>query len=56
MNFVKAEYIRSAYAKRVEDNPGAFTDCPYCLKLNKLPDDDRGLRVCGGCNRVFEVK
>ena len=42
MSFVEAEHIRSVYAKRLKDLPDqSFADCPYCLKLNKLPDDNR---------------
>lgn len=57
MNFAEAEHIRSTHAKRLKDLPDqSFADCPYCLKLNKLPDDNRGLRVCGDCWKIFEVK
>lgn len=56
MKYVHAEHIRSAYAKGVEGGDEFFATCPYCLKLNKLPDPNVGLRVCGDCGKIFEVK
>ena len=49
-----AERIKDVHAKKHDGF--IYLRCPYCKKLNSLPDSKIGFCICGKCKQIFNVK